>query len=92
MSRVISPCYARSRSFCFTNQLLLFLCRLDQQRGEPAVIDALGILAVLLPTNNLRNDGTDLLSNHTHFVFSVCLQVVRDTPELFDSTIMIGSR
>jgi len=66
------------------DQRLLFFRRLDQQCGEPAVIDALGILAVLLPGNHLGNDGAGFLGNHTHFVLAIRLQVVGDAPELFD--------
>src|ERR1017187_5714651 len=70
--------------FLLLDQRLLFFCRLDQQCGEPAVIDALGIRAVLLPGNHLRNDGADLLRNHSYFVLTICLQIIGDATQLFD--------
>ena len=68
----------------FADQRLLFFCGLDQQCGEPAVIDAPGVLAILLPGNHLGDDGADFLGNHTHFVLAIRLQVVGDAAELLD--------
>src|SRR5208283_811770 len=70
--------------FLLTDQRLLFLRGLNQQCGEPSVVNALGILAVLLPGNNFRNNGADFLGNHTHFVLAIRPEVIGDAAELCD--------
>ena len=68
----------------FANQSLLFLSRLDEQRGKAAVIDALGVLAVLVPGDNLGDDRPNFFGNYSDFVLAVRLQLIGDATELLD--------
>jgi len=74
----------RNLFFLFADQRLLFFRRLDQQRGKPAVIDALSVSAVLLPSHHLRHNRPHFLGDHTDLVLAIRLQVVGHAAKLFD--------
>src|SRR4029077_4556332 len=67
-----------------SDKSLLFLRRFDQQRGEAAVIDALSVLTVLVPGDNLRHNGADFLRDDADFVLAVRLQVIRNATGLLN--------
>jgi hypothetical protein len=66
------------------DERLLFFGRLDEQRGKAAVIDALRVLAVLVPGDDLGDDRPDFFGDYSDFVFAVGLQFIGDATELLD--------
>jgi len=68
---------------CCSMSLLLFR-RFDQQRGQAAVVDALRVLAVLVPSDDLGDDCPNFFGDHSHFMFAVGLQFIGDAAQLLD--------
>src|ERR1700680_1468764 len=66
------------------DERLLFFGRFNEQRGKATVVDATGVLAVLVPGDNLGDDHPSFFGNHSHFVLAARLQFIGDAAQLLD--------
>ena len=79
-----SPRFKADLLLLLPDLLLLLFDRLNQQRGQAAVVDALRISAVGFIGDDFRYDLADFFGDYPDLVFAARFEIVGDTAQILD--------